>query len=240
MLKFLNSFIIVALIAFPAWAVRPLETEDAETVDQGRFEIEEGIIVDQPRGESAATSTSMGTSVKYGILPNLDVGVEVPYVVADPTGPGDASVKGKVRVIDESEIAPSVAVGVNVKLNNADLETGLGSGYTDYGVHGIFTKDIGPTTGHINLGYTIIGQPEGADSENVLSYGVAIEYPIAETVNLMGEIIGESVQNIAPIDLQLGANLSINNTFTVDGGIGFGLTEDSSQYKGTVGLTVNM
>jgi len=241
-LKFSIILLFLIFAACPSFAARPLTTDDAGTVDPGRFEIEEGLIIDQPRGEDIPSSTGMGTSIKYGVLPNLDLGVEIPYSTTDPKGIGDATIKGKVRIVDESEIIPSVAVGVNAKLPNTDPDSGAGSKYTDYSFLGIFTKEIGPLKGNINLVYTVIGAPKGEESSDKISYGFAIVYPMNQGLNLMGEIFGEADSNSEdkPVNLQFGANLSLNDTFTLDSGIGIGLTETSSQYQGTIGLTVDM
>ncbi|MFH1347944.1 MAG: hypothetical protein ABIH22_04560 [Candidatus Margulisiibacteriota bacterium] len=234
MIRLLVVFVAGLLLTVPVWAARPLSTDDAGTLGQGAWEIEEGYELDQPSG-GGANSGGFGTSVKYGLLSNLDLGIEMPYSVSSPNGIGDATVKGKIAFND------AIALGIDVKLTNADSASGLGSGYVDYGVNGIYSQGLGSATGHVNVGYTIIGQAGGATSDNnVLSYGMAIENPLNDAVNLMGEVAGSSTPSVAtnPLDALVGFNWGMSDLLTLDGGVSFGLTNASSQYKTTVGATL--
>ena len=230
---------IVSLLFFltlgsSAFAARPLSVDDAATVDRGSWEIEEGYELDQPRN-GGDSSGNFGTSVKYGLLNNLDVGIEFPYSASDPSGVGDAVVKGKLALTDK------LALGINVKLTNADADSGLGSGYADYGLNGIFTTQLGAAETSLNVGYTVVGQDGGASPDtNELSYGAAVVYPLSEKANFMGEICGSSVPSQAPdpLDALLGINFGFNDLFTIDGGISLGLTDASSKYRATVGSTL--
>ncbi|MFH1684421.1 MAG: hypothetical protein ABIA67_06030 [Candidatus Margulisiibacteriota bacterium] len=234
MRKLLIAVLIGLILVVPVWAARPLSTDDAGTLGQGAWEIEEGYELDQPSG-GGASSGGFGTSVKYGVLSNFDLGIEVPYSAAAPVEIGDATVKGKLAFND------AVALGIDVKLTNADAASGLGSGYVDYGVNGIYSQGLGNATGHINVGYTIIGQAGGAAPDNnVLSYGAAVEYPLNDTANLMGEIAGSSTPSAAtnPLDALVGLNWGMSDLLTLDGGISFGLSDASSQYKAAAGATM--
>lgn len=234
MVRLWIAIVIGLILIIPAWAARPLSTDDAGTLGQGAWEIEEGYELDQPKG-GGANSGSFGTAVKYGLLSNLDLGIEVPYSATSPNGIGDATVKGKLAFND------AIALGIDVKLANADSASGLGTGYVDYGINGIYSLSLGSATGHINIGYTIVGQAGGATSDNnVLSYGAAIEYPLSDATNLMGEVVGSSTPSAAtnPLDALIGLNWGLNELITLDGGINLGLTDASSQYKATVGATL--
>lgn len=234
MLRLVITIAIGFMLIVPALAARPLTTDDAGTLGQGAWEIEEGYELDQPKG-GGASSGSLGTAVKYGLLSNFDLGIEVPYSITAPEGIGDATLKGKVAFND------AVALGIDVKLTNADSSSSLGSGYVDYGINGIYSQGLGNATYHINVGYTIVGQAGGAtSSNNTLSYGAAIEYPLNDKTNLVGEVVGSSAPSAAtnPLDALVGLNWGMNDLLTLDGGINFGLTDASSQYKATVGATL--
>lgn len=236
MVRFIVVFIVGLLLAVPVLAARPLSTDDAGTLGQGAWEIEEGYELDQPKG-GGASSGSFGTAVKYGLFSNFDLGIEVPYSAAAPTGIEDAILKGKLAFND------AIALGIDVKLANADSTSGPGSGYVDYGINGIYSQSLGNAVYHVNVGYTIVGQAGGATSDNnTLSYGTAIEYPLNDATNLVGEVVGSSTPSAAtnPLDILIGLNWGMNDLLTLDGGVSFGLTDASSQYKATVGLTLGL
>jgi len=241
MKKVLVCFTAFLVLSAPAFAARPLNTDDAGTVDLGKFEIETGIEVEKAKNVDE-TATAFAVQVKYGILKNFDAGIEIPYSASDPSGIGDATVKGKINFAEETESAPAISLGVDIKLMNGDKDQGLGTGYVDYGINGIFSKELGPVMGHANLGYTIVGTKEGTASENVISYGVAVEYSANDAVNIVGEIFGSSVENasVNPLDAQIGGYWSINDMTRIDGGLAFGLSDASPEYKATVGITLTI
>ena len=142
----------------------------------------------------------------------------------------------------KAESTPAISLGIDIKLANGDKDQWLVTGYMDYGVNGILSKEMGPVSGHANLGYTIVGVAEGAASENTLSYAAALEYPVNDTVNIVGEVFGSSAANAStnPLDAQIGANWALNDMITVDGGLDFGLTDASPEYKATVGITLTI
>ncbi len=241
MKKTLACITAVLILSAPAFAARPLNTDDAGTVDQGKFEIEAGVEVEKAK-DIDETATGLAVQVKYGILDNLDAGIEIPYAASDPSGIGDATVKGKINFVEETESAPAISLGIDIKLANGDKDQGLGTGYVDYGINGILSKEFGPAVCHANLGYTIVGVEEGTDSENTISYGIAVEFPVDDQLTVVGEIFGASVENASanPLDLQIGGYWSINDTARVDGGLDFGLSDASPEYKATVGITLNL
>lgn len=236
MKKAMLTAVIGLLMVSGSWGARPLTTDDAGTLGSGAWEIEEGYELAQPKG-GGNNSGSLGTALKYGLLPNFDLGIEAPYSVSSPNGMGDATVKGKLSFNE------AAALGINVKLTNADAASGLGSGYMDCGINGILSHGIGSVTLHLNLGYTIVGQAGGSNSENnIFSYAAAIEHPFNDRINLMAEIFGSSTPSLTtnPLDLLFGLNWALNDVFVLDGGLDLGLTDASSQYTAKTGVTVGL
>lgn len=58
-------------------------------------------------------------------------------------------------------------LGGNVKLPTASREQALGSGKTDYGVNGQLSRRFGDVIPFMGASYTVIGEPDGFDVENV-------------------------------------------------------------------------
>lgn len=93
----------------------------------------------------------------------------------------------------------------------------------------------------MNFGYAFKGEPEGEDVDDVFSYKFAIEYPLDENFNLVGEIVGDTTFEGSFDDNSceglLGFNYAFNNIITYDFGIGFQISQASPDYKVTAGIT---
>ncbi len=232
-MRLIASIIIGLILVIPGWAMRPLSTDDAGTLGQQAWEIEEGFELDKPREDN--NSSSFATSIKYGLFSSLDLGIEIPYSASSPSGMGDATLKGKIG------FSEAVALGIDIKLANAESTNDLGTGYVDYGINGIYSQGLGAATAHFNIGYTIVGQAGGSKEEdNVLSYGAAVDYPYSSAINLMAEIIGSSTPSVStnPLDMLIGLNWGVSDVLTLDGGASLGLTDASSEYRATLGATL--
>lgn len=69
--------LILFLLAnsLPAFAARPLSTDDATTVDKSHFELECGFEYQDKTDDEYNWTTTL----KYGLSENLDIGPEIPY-----------------------------------------------------------------------------------------------------------------------------------------------------------------
>ncbi len=227
-------------LAFPAgaYAARPLSTEDAGVVDTGHAEAEVGF----EYVKQADEEMNLSCVLKYGLVNNVDAGVEVPYHFIDVKagddvdGLGDVSVCAKYHLWDEGDTAPAAAVVFTLKTATGDEDDGLGSGELDYGLNTALTKGLGSVTAHANAGYTFVG-----GGEDVFSYGLAMEYPLSETVNIVGELTGETAfdgdfdEN--PCQGLVGLNWALGETVTLDVGVGFPISDASPDLTVTTGLT---
>src|SRR5687768_8308840 len=119
----------VALCA-PAWAGRPLETEDTEIVAPGAVELE--LSVDYERGGDGRSIAPAGPTLNIGLLPRLEGLVSVPFIVTDPdegpshAGFGDMIVGLKYRLLDETPGRPGVVAAVAARLPTGSEARGLG------------------------------------------------------------------------------------------------------------------
>jgi len=97
---------------------------------------------------------------------------------------------------------------------------------------------------HFNLGYVIKEDLPGEDLRDVLTYGLAIEYPLDEKLNLVAEINGENERRNGfddnPMSGLVGFNYSFNEIITYDFGIGFEISEASPDFKILTGLILSL
>ncbi len=101
------------------------------------------------------------TEVVYGISEKQELTFEIPYVfVGDAQGFGDAVLGTKYQFISEMEKRPGLAGSFEWKLTNGSQSAGLGTGGMEYNVLFRIQKTWGAVTGLVNVGYTVVGEPE--------------------------------------------------------------------------------
>lgn len=227
-----------------SYAARPISTDDADTVEGKHIEIESGF----EYVKQADEENNLSFALKYGVIKNLHLGVEIPYKFielsenADVNGIGDVIFSSKYHFLDETDQLPALALCCNIKTETGDKDKGLGSGEVDYTLTGIMTKEIRKFTTHVNFGYTIVGEGEGEKLDDIFSYGLAIEYPVNEKLNIAGEITGETTFDgdfdDNPFSGLVGCNYAFNEVATFDFGVGFEISEASPDYRIITGLTL--
>ena len=238
--------VIIVLVIIPStiYAARPLSTDDAGVVEESHMEIESGFEYVKQTDEE----NNLNFVLKYGIIKNLDLGLEIPYKFIDfnegddVDGIGDIIFSTKCHFLDEGKNLPALALSYSIKSKTGDKDKGLGSGEIDYSLNGIITKEIGDFTTHINFGYTFVGEPKEEDLDDIFSYSLAVEYPINENLNMLGEILGETTFDgdfdDNPFSGLIGFNYAFNETVFFDFGMGFQISQVSPDYQITTGLTL--
>ncbi|MFA4967796.1 MAG: transporter, partial [Candidatus Margulisiibacteriota bacterium] len=225
-------FLMIIIISYiPAWACLPLTVDDCPPTEKGKVGIETGyssIKLSNYDGNMTAV-----TSIKYGLINNVDVGIDLPYLNYTQTGAqnvsglADATVKTKINIIPLEDHFSGLSLTAGAKLSNGDANKGLGSGATDYSINSILTKELNKLTMHLNLGYTMIGQVAGQTLRNVMNYGWAFESPMLAGINLLGEVYGSTnpdpTADLNPLAATIGANKEVFSGLTADAGLSVGL-----------------
>ena len=233
MIKFLSLFVALMLAAVPARAARPLTTDDAGIVDIGKWEIESGYTITNPRGGGAATS-SLGLQIKRGMFTNFDFAVEIPYQLTSPSGLQDAILHGKYKLLGDEETGWTVRG--DIKLTNGDVNQGLGSGYMDCTILLINTSKLGIFPIHTDLCYCFKGVAPGSPSANFTQASVAGEYSV-DKFNFVSEVIWNNSADPNPLTALLGGYYQIIEGLRADLGATFGLNDSAPQNVVTFGLT---
>jgi cobalt/nickel transport protein len=241
--KALFLMILSISLSSPAFALRPLTTDDAYTVEKGTFQLEAGF--DGTRQDNHDREYSPNLTLSYGLLEQLDLGIGSGYLFFDPkegrreNGIGDTELKLKYRPIDEKGWIPSFAVSGILKIPTASDSKGLGSGQTDFGINAIATKKFGGRwLFHLDLGYTFIGE-KGVDNE--MNYSLGGQFILTDKWALVGELVGIDNFNGRngddPFSGLFGTYYSINENLILDAGVEIGMNKAAPDFRITAGFT---
>lgn len=237
------------LLAGSAFAGRPLNIDDADPVDTGTFEFEAGALYEH---ESRCKHWDSPFGLTYGLLPGLEAGLGFGGQLERRTefheesgtehsaheyGFGDLAMAAKWQLIEACPLGARHALAPSVKLPTADEDRGLGSGEADADLTWIASRSLGEKAGaHLNLGYSWVGGPD----DDVLHYGVALDYHLAEAIQGVGEVFAENVFG-GGSDTVLQGNLGLRwkpaDDLTLDVAAGAKLRGDAPDFTVTAGLT---
>ncbi|MBN3033493.1 MAG: hypothetical protein JW873_05295 [Candidatus Saganbacteria bacterium] len=232
---FLLSLALTLALVLPAWAARPLVTDDFGTVDPGKYELETGYSAVTPKAAGSTTSNNYGVSFKRGFTSCFDLGIEAPYSATNPTGLGDAVLHAKYKALTIGE-DEGLTARLDVKLTNGDSASGLGTGYTDYTLMAIYSKPIAGFKTHYNLSYTLVGVPSGAPEANITGYSAALEKELTAGIDAVGEYYGTTMPGVSSNNVQVGGRWQALEAVRFDAGYSLAL-DDNSDNVATVGLT---
>jgi hypothetical protein len=253
-MKIVGVMAVVVLMAVDGFAGRPLTIDDADPVDPGQFEFEAG---EKQVKYPDCRHWDYPVGLTYGLVTGLEAGLgfggqyetrsELLHEtgvanICEKSGIGDLAVGAKWQFVKESDHMSRQALVPSVKFPTADKDNGLGSGEVDYDLTWIasisFTDKIGA---HINAGYSWIGEPIGEDVGNILHYGVAADYQMADTLQLVGEIFTDrELRGGADTAVQYNAGFrwSPADGLTLDLAGGAKISGEAPDFTVTAGLTI--
>ena len=264
------SISIVALAAGASAQQRPLITEDVDIVKPGVIRIESGFEFLQNQtfplsGLRGDVTKLADTRLSFGLAPNVEFQIEwtiqnflsitgrgpsgVPLKLganeADTNDVGDVKLWMKIKLRNESRVAPAVGFRFGIELPNSDQARGIGTNTTNF--YGMITagKRFGDKLNVFgNLGLGILTAPLQATSQNdVLLYGLAGIYSATDRVNIVGEVNGfHSTRKSPPLgtedfsEARLGAQIRALGVRWFAAGI-FGTSKRAPKTGLTMGMT---
>ena len=180
-----------------AFAVSPLVTDDADTVERGHLQLNLGwqfvrtdsvslhaIPVNPVVG--VAASGELGASVGYGWR---DGSGRVPRL-ADADGVTDLTLETKWRLRQSGPERLNVSLRLDVNLPTGSEDQGLGTGRVDVAAVLIGTRTWGPTALDSNVGYTAVDAERAAFADDVWFVGQALRHQLTERWTAIGEAFG--------------------------------------------------
>lgn len=260
---------VVTLAATSSAQQRPLITEDVDIIKPGVIRIESGFEFLQNQkfplsGLRGDVTKLADTRLSFGLAPNIEFQIEwtfqnflsitgrgpsaIPLKLgtndADTNDVGDVRLWMKIKLRNESRIAPAVGFRFGVELPNSDQARGIGNNTTNF--YGMITagKRFDKLNVFGNLGLGILTAPLQATSQNdVLLYGLAGIYSVSDRVNILGEVNGfHSTRKSAPLgtedfsEARLGAQVRALGVRWFAAGI-FGVSKRAPKTGLAMGLT---
>ena len=243
-LPLLLVFLSLSFYTPSLYAARPLTTDDAWTVERGKFQVETGF--DFLREDNHDRGFNPSLILTYGVLERMDFGIGGGYLFVHPqrgereSGMGDTEVKLKYRLLDEKDGRPALAFAGILKVPTASESRGLGSGKVDFTFNSILTKSLTKRMAlHFNLGYTFIGEGKAA---NELNYSLACQFILTEKWALVGEIVGINNFNGRkqddPFSGLIGTTYQLIDNWVWDAGVEIGMNRAAPDFRVTTGFTL--
>lgn len=186
--------LVAAWVPDTAHATRPFtQTESAVALPPGGVRVEMGLAHES--WDSRDKVYLMKGELSYSLYANLDLEVEVPFVVVGPTpfgdGIGDTWTKAKVNFVKGRAANPLSLSGlIGVRFPTGDSVTGMKD--TDLLLSALASKAFGPVMAHANMFYTFVGSPPGVVLNDTLgvSVGLEVDTPV-DQLAAIGEFIWE-------------------------------------------------
>jgi len=226
----------------PAWAARPLITEDTGTLDPGQVELELG--VDYTRdGRSHLFLLPGGPVLNVGLLPRLEGAIGTALVLSDsgagPTHAGAADLQARVkyRFVDESPSVPALMGAVVMRFPTGDETRGLGDPGVDVQPLAVASKTFGAVTITVNAGYTFVTHDRTLD---VVNLETSAEVRMSEAWTLVGEVVSELATSRDVRDsaiVRAGVVYALGQRLKLDAAVAVGVTRASPDLIVTIGFT---
>jgi hypothetical protein len=234
------------LLLFPSstFAARPLTTDDAYTVEMGKFQVEAGF--DFTRQDNHDKEYFPSLTLTYGLFERMDIAIGSAYLFIDPAdgkkvnGFSDTPLKVKYRFLDQKDWIPSFSVSGTLIIPTASKSKGLGSGKVDFNINTILTWSLSKRWQlYTNLGYTFTGENHVNDE---LNYSIAGQFLLSDKWALVGEIFAVNNFNGNKHDDPISGLVGIQYTLipdilVLDAGVEIGMNKAAPDFRVTTGFT---
>lgn len=186
---------LTTVIATPALAGFPFQTDDPGTQGTGKVELD--LFVQYTRFQGGSSGSLPGISFAYGITDNLDITLNVPFTMAGVDGVGtnvgigDVSGGFKFRFIEEDTDGwrPAMAIAPSVIFSSGSQARGTGLGYTRAYIPVWLSKTFDDLTvfggGGLNINQGTIA---GVKQTNWWYAGLGATYQINDSWTVGGEL----------------------------------------------------
>jgi len=148
---------LLAVCSVGAWAARPFSTDDAGTVEKGKFELESGYEYSDVLSEGQSGLCCLG--FKHGLTEKMDIGIGSTHTFVPQAAEG------------LSPACLSLKFAVMQDLLAVSFAQEFGS--AGYSLNSAWTKAFGPAEIDINLGYEATAT---SDTPGSITYGAALIY----------------------------------------------------------------
>jgi hypothetical protein len=198
------SLLIAGFAGRAAAQTRPLQTEEAATGAAGRIVIEAGaqLMSAEPNpltGSPRRRWDAPVLNLVYSPSDNVELDVEwVGRVIAvadrrfgTSSDFGDVTLRAKLRLSDEYQARPALALRFGVTLPETNEAKGLGPNTLRMSAQALLSKTFGRLALHANAGLAIQDAPYSPHLQSdFLAYGLAAVYAAGDKLDLVAEGAG--------------------------------------------------
>src|ERR1035438_2750478 len=221
------------LIPLSTFAVVPLVTDDADTVDFGHLQLNSDL-----QFSRAGSVKSYGYSANpvFGITSLSEFGVTFGYQWQngdgnDANGISDLILETKWRLIRTATNLFKLSMRFDLKLPTASERLGLGTGEPDADIILIATRNWGNTYLDWNIGYTAVDTAHGNFNDDRWFFGQAVRPQLNERWTLIGDAYVTLPQGKAGthanFNFQGGVQLNLRENFLLSVLTGSAIGRDS-------------
>jgi len=180
------------------------------------------------------------------VAPRYDVSVTVPYLSlttetagqsTTETGVGDVIARGGRELLPEGGDV-SLYGSLAVKLPTADETKGLGTGEADVGAFATLSREVDGMRLSLLGGYIKVGDPPGADLDDVLLYGVGLS-GLRDRTHLYGTLEGRTASVPGaddPLEVNAGFFHPLNPRHWMKGNAFVGLNDGGPDWGVSLGF----
>jgi hypothetical protein len=197
---FLVAAGLLGLLAPELASAQELETETARTMKAGAFKAASGV---EYQTSSEGREVAIPVLLEAGLLDRLELVVEpvaftaiLPQNGTHARGVGDIEVTLVGLAVEEHPWLPALALAGEVKIPTARNSL-IGTGKFDFAGYLILSKRFGDLDTHFNVGYSILGQPQGVQVNNIFNFALAARYPVGERWDFFGEVLATTSSSLA-------------------------------------------
>lgn len=224
---------------------RPIGMEDAYPIPKGEIGMEGGVRFNDRR--EGRTRVTFQPQIIYGAFLNTQIEIQSdlmtePDTIVGANKSGDLHLGALYNFNTETITLPAFAVRVET-----DLPTGVNSKGVDTQLTGILTRSFGRLRAHLNIGYLVLGAPQGQERPGAYRAVAAVSYPLGYPTSFRDTLIASVYTRQSDqrdqrnnTGVEIGLRHQLTSRIVLDGGLGteFYGPSDRSALLGTFGVSV--
>jgi hypothetical protein len=206
--------------------VRSTLLDDTGTAGKGVFELESGLLlIDGAEGLISSSSFGFGATESTDLfitwIPNRRGNLP-----GTEDGEDEVTAGVRQRLMDESDDAPAVLVGLELEEHGGTAEL-------------VFTKGLGGIAFHPSYQLTMLDEP-GVSSEVTHGFGVLAGVPLGESYFMLADLSAFVTPETDSEHLffQVGGGILVSESLALDAAVIAGAGDGAHDLVGTVGLTL--
>ena len=235
--------------AAPAPAVVPLSTDDADTIEPGKWQLNSGWQFNQTAAKQLST---FPVNLIAGLNSRGEIGLTFGFQsrdgsggrpdTNDAAGVTDLLIASKWRVWQSADDKLKLSTRFDCKLPTASHSSALGSGESDAGVTLIVTRSWGETEIDSNLGYIALDVSNVRTHDDHWFFGQSVRRKLNNRWTLIGEtfaiVPNSGSGGSSNFFFNAGAQLTLHENFLISGLIGTAAGHHSPDVTSYFGMTV--